>query len=201
MGLFGFLFGGNKSNVEFLPDRIWLTEKAKESGIRAEIEKEAASQPAGILLVTHFPDTLKYLSELQTAIDADFDLRLASELTSDLTSLLTFDDRQYVILVAERHPLRSHDDRIVEFAEDLPCKCRMAFHLSLEDPLIKVFIGPTIEPLLRTLGMEESEAIESNMVSRRIAAAQKKIGASVFGDTEADNAHEWLKSNMPDFDA
>jgi hypothetical protein len=200
MGLFGFLFGGSKSNVEFLPDRIWLSEKAKESGIRAEIEKEAASQPAGILLVTHFPDTLKHLSELQTTIDANFDLRLASELTSDLTSLLASDDRYYVILVAERHPLRSHDDRIVEFAKDVPSKCKVAFHMSLEDPLLKAFVSPSMEQMLRTLGMDENEAIESNMVNRRIAAVQKKIAASVFGDTEAANAHDWLKTNMPDFE-
>jgi len=201
MGLLSFLFGGNKSNVECLPDRIWLTEQAREKGIAAGLQREAESPPAGLLLVAHFPDTLKRLNELQTTIDADFDLRLASELTSDLTSLLAFDDRQYVIQVAERHPLRSHDDRIIQFAKDVPCKCKVAFHMSLEDPLLKVFVSPSIEQMLRTLGMDENEAIESNMVNRRIAAVQKKLAASVFGDTEADNAHDWLKTNMPDFEA
>ena len=49
------------------------------------------------------------------------------------------------------------------------------FFLSLEDDLMRIFAGPWVTALLDKLGMQEGEAIESRMVSRRIEAAQKKV--------------------------
>ena len=49
------------------------------------------------------------------------------------------------------------------------------FYLSLRDDLMRIFAGPWVEKVFKTMGMEEGEAIESKMVSRRIEAAQKKV--------------------------
>jgi preprotein translocase subunit SecA len=49
------------------------------------------------------------------------------------------------------------------------------FFLSLEDDLMRIFAGPWVTALLDKLGMQDGEAIESSMVSRRIEAAQKKV--------------------------
>ena len=49
------------------------------------------------------------------------------------------------------------------------------FYLSLGDDLMRIFAGPWVEKILKRLGMEEGEAIESRMVTRRIEAAQKKV--------------------------
>ena len=49
------------------------------------------------------------------------------------------------------------------------------FFLSLEDDLMRIFAGDWVKDLLTRLGMQEGEAIESRMVSRRIEAAQKKV--------------------------
>jgi len=49
------------------------------------------------------------------------------------------------------------------------------FYLSLEDDLMRIFAGEWVKNLLTRLGMQEGEAIESRMVSRRIEAAQKKV--------------------------
>src|SRR5207302_5501166 len=49
------------------------------------------------------------------------------------------------------------------------------FYLSLEDDLMRVFAGEWVSNVLQKLGMEEGQAIESGMVSRRITAAQKKV--------------------------
>ena len=48
------------------------------------------------------------------------------------------------------------------------------FFLSLEDDLMRIFMGPWVKPFLERLGMEEGDKIESRMVSRRIEGAQKK---------------------------
>ncbi len=48
------------------------------------------------------------------------------------------------------------------------------FYLSLEDDLMRIFAGEWVKNILTRLGMQEGEAIESRMVSRRIEGAQKK---------------------------
>ncbi|TWT77330.1 preprotein translocase subunit SecA [Posidoniimonas polymericola] len=49
------------------------------------------------------------------------------------------------------------------------------FYLSLEDDLMRIFAGEWVRSILTRLGMQEGEAIESKMVSRRIEGAQKKV--------------------------
>src|SRR5205085_9974149 len=49
------------------------------------------------------------------------------------------------------------------------------FFLSLEDDLMRIFAGEFVKNILTRMGMKEGEAIESGMVSRRVAGAQKKV--------------------------
>ena len=49
------------------------------------------------------------------------------------------------------------------------------FYLSLEDDLMRIFAGEWVKNILTRLGMEDGQAIESRMVSRRIEGAQKKV--------------------------
>jgi len=49
------------------------------------------------------------------------------------------------------------------------------FYLSLEDDLMRIFAGEWVKNVLTRMGMQEGEAIESKMVSRRIEGAQKKV--------------------------
>ncbi len=49
------------------------------------------------------------------------------------------------------------------------------FFLSLEDDLMRIFAGDFVKSMMERLGMKEGEAIESNLVTRRISAAQKKV--------------------------
>ncbi len=49
------------------------------------------------------------------------------------------------------------------------------FYLSLQDDLMRIFAGPWVEKVFRSLGMTDGEAIESKAVTRRIEGAQKKV--------------------------
>ena len=49
------------------------------------------------------------------------------------------------------------------------------FFLSLEDDLMRIFAGEWVKNVLTRLGMQEGEAIESRIVTRRVEAAQKKV--------------------------
>ena len=52
--------------------------------------------------------------------------------------------------------------------------------------------------VLRKLGMTEDEAIESQMVTRRIKQAQQKIEGRAFGSLDAESAAQWLAKNCPE---
>lgn len=199
MGLFDFLFGNKRdTTVQVLNDRIWLSQNAKINGIKQQIRQQADS--AAILLVAHFEETMQQLRSITTGDDSGtpVHLVLAENLTSDITSRLKTDETSTIdLIVAERHPLKSADDALMLFAEALPCRCRVAYHLSLEDPLLKLFVGEVVEKMLESLGMKEDEPIESQMVSRRIRAAQQKNEERAFGNSRAFSAAEWLESNMP----
>jgi len=49
------------------------------------------------------------------------------------------------------------------------------FFLSLEDDLLRIFAGEWVKNVLTRLGMQDGEAIESRMVTRRVEGAQKKV--------------------------
>ena len=202
MGFFDSLFGSKKhTNVEVVPDHIWMTSFAKFAGLAKDVEDRAQSGTVAILLVAHFPDVLARLEELanQLALSVPVKAVPAGNLDVNLATSLNLDKSAIIdVIVGERHPLPSVDDRLEEFADELPCRCRFSHHISLEDPVIKIFAGEWVGNVLRKLGISEDQAIESNMVSRRIRQAQQKIEGRAFGSSDANTAAEWLEKNCPD---
>ena len=52
MGFFDYLFGSKKrTNVDVVPDLIWMTTEAKFAGLAKEAEKRSKSETVAILLV------------------------------------------------------------------------------------------------------------------------------------------------------
>ena len=200
MGLFDLLFGnGHRKKLDVEPERIWMTFDAKLAGISREISNRSESDTVAIVLVAHFPDLLKHLSQLASAQQSvPVTAVLARDLSVDIATRLSLDESAIIdIIVAERHPLPSVDQQLEQFAAGLPCRCRFAHHLSMEDAVIQVFAGEWVQTVLEKLGMPEDEAIESSMVSRRIRQAQQRIEGKASGDSQADSALAWLKMNCP----
>ncbi len=79
------------------------------------------------------------------------------------------------ILGTERHEARRIDNQLRGRAGRQGDPGSGRFFLSLEDDLMRIFAGEWVKNVLTRLGMQEGEAIESRMVSRRIEAAQKKV--------------------------
>jgi len=203
MGLFDFLFGGSRTrtNVKVVPDHIWMTTEAKFKGLAQEVEERSKSDSVAVLLVAHFPDVLERLQKIasQKAWEVPCRAVSADKLNTTIAASVTADESATIdIIVGERHPLPSVDDRLEEFADELPCSCRFSHHVSLEDAVIRVFAGDWISNVLKQLGMKEDEAIESQMVSRRIRQAQQKLEGRAFGNLDAESATEWLEKNCPE---
>jgi preprotein translocase subunit SecA len=79
------------------------------------------------------------------------------------------------IIGTERHESRRIDNQLRGRAGRQGDPGSSRFYLSLEDDLMRIFAGEWVKNVLTRLGMQEGEAIESRMVSRRVEAAQKKV--------------------------
>jgi preprotein translocase subunit SecA len=79
------------------------------------------------------------------------------------------------IIGSERHESRRIDNQLRGRAGRQGDPGSSRFYLSLQDELMRLFGGEWVAGLLSRLGMQEGEAIESRMVTKRIQAAQKKV--------------------------
>jgi preprotein translocase subunit SecA len=84
------------------------------------------------------------------------------------------------ILGTERHESRRIDNQLRGRSGRQGDPGSARFYLSLQDDLMRIFGGPKMQNLMLRLGMEEDVPIESKMITRRIAAAQKAVEAQNF---------------------
>ncbi|MEX2495001.1 MAG: preprotein translocase subunit SecA [Woeseia sp.] len=85
------------------------------------------------------------------------------------------------IVGTERHESRRIDNQLRGRAGRQGDPGSSRFYLSMEDSLMRIFGDPNrTKSLLSRAGMREGEAIESNMLSRQIERAQRKVEAHNF---------------------
>lgn len=79
------------------------------------------------------------------------------------------------VIGLERSDVRRYDDQLRGRAGRHGQPGESVFILSLEDPLMALFGGPRMMRLMLRLGMEEDVPVESDLITRRIEAAQRAI--------------------------
>ncbi len=84
------------------------------------------------------------------------------------------------IVGTERHESRRIDNQLRGRAGRQGDPGASRFYLSLQDDLLRIFGGEKIQGLMLKLGMEEDVPIESGLITRRIAGAQKAVETQNF---------------------
>ena len=84
------------------------------------------------------------------------------------------------IVGTERHESRRIDNQLRGRSGRQGDPGSSRFYLSLEDNLIRIFMGEGVARLMRLFGMKEDDAIQDKMVSRQIEKAQRKVEAHNF---------------------
>jgi hypothetical protein len=158
-------------------DRVWQTREAK---LRALLT-------SGARIVAHFPETRRALQSLARAADRPIEVDLAGNLTAPESR-----DAGLEIVVAERHPLREHDERVVAWAD--AAAGSIVFHVSLEDPPLSSFVGDSLRPLLDRLGASPDAPLEHALISRSIEKAQERVKREARVDLPADTAEGWMRA-------
>ncbi|HEX7359560.1 MAG TPA: preprotein translocase subunit SecA [Bryobacteraceae bacterium] len=84
------------------------------------------------------------------------------------------------VVATERHESRRIDNQLRGRAGRQGDPGSSRFYLSLQDDLLRIFGGERMQRLMLRLGMEEDVPIESRLITKRIAAAQKAVEAQHF---------------------
>jgi preprotein translocase subunit SecA len=78
------------------------------------------------------------------------------------------------VLVAERHALRSEDNRVVQFLRRLDHPSELAFFLAFDDPLLGPNLDATVLQLLEHYGMRPDEPLQSQLLERLVRRVQRQ---------------------------
>ena len=84
------------------------------------------------------------------------------------------------IIGTERHESRRIDNQLRGRAGRQGDPGSTQFFLSLEDDLMRLFGGEKMQGMVEKLGVEEGEAIEAKLLTKRIEAAQKRVEGRNF---------------------
>jgi preprotein translocase subunit SecA len=84
------------------------------------------------------------------------------------------------IVGTERHESRRIDNQLRGRSGRQGDPGSARFYLSLQDDLMRIFGGERMQNFMRWAGMDEDVPIESKMITKRIAAAQKAVEAQNF---------------------
>jgi len=183
------LFGSKAGKAARGEDRVWTSHAARLKGVCREVVALAEADRSVLAVAL----TLAALDELCSALAPRQPVRCADIFAKDalrsslskagsvaiaLSGALSADLKPVAevgtdILVYGRNDARAADEAIVRFSDVLGRSAHIAFHVSLEDPLLQAF-GGRIQPILEKLGMREDEPITHAMVTRAIANAQAK---------------------------
>lgn len=106
-------------------------------------------------------------SELIASIDKEEGMSEQGQVVRDIGGLY--------VLGTERHESRRIDLQLRGRCGRQGDPGSSRFFLSLEDDLMRIFAGEWVKNMMERIGMKENEPLESKLVSRRIAAAQKKV--------------------------
>lgn len=219
MNFLQYLFGNSRKPVVPQAVRVFLTRAAKWRALCAAVR---AAQDAGerVLIVAHFPATLREAdfhlnaAGIAAAIrDRPLTSHEAAErgeppcvLLVPVPALVASDEplaanatgvSPLSMYIPEMHPLRAAEDAVDAFAAAIPVRVQLFSFVSLEDPLMERTCGPWVRDVLRRLGMQEHEELQSSMIQRQIRKSQAKVSRQVASFEPADSAEEWVERNLP----
>jgi hypothetical protein len=83
------------------------------------------------------------------------------------------DDLRFFFIVAEHAMLPARDRELTEFAESLPWRTTVRFHVSLEDPLLDAAVPDRLKALMKSLGWDGKSPFSHPSVTDLITVAQK----------------------------
>ncbi|MEP7256410.1 MAG: hypothetical protein ABI666_11590 [Ferruginibacter sp.] len=177
------LFGKKEDNLagHIFIDRAYVSTAAKMNACM-----ELAKKEPDHLFISWFADTARKFKEF--FIQHGIDENRVTEARYIHTPML----QNKVPVFVEHHPLHAKE---LELIKNWDAKNIIVFS-ALDEPLFKHFGSDKVIPMMKMLGMKESEAIEHNLVSKSIIKGQEKIAGLVSLEQPANSQAEWMEKNI-----
>ena len=189
-----------------MPDRVYKTQKEKFNAVIAEIEAmrnsgrptlvgttsvEISEMLSRMLNLRHIPHNVlnAKLHQKEADIVAQIDgkgvvtiaTNMAGRGTDIKLSPAVKEAGGLAIIGTERHESRRVDRQLRGRAGRQGDPGSSVFFVSFEDKLMRLFASESVVKTLDRLGLKDGEAIESNMVTKSIENAQKRVEENNFG--------------------
>jgi hypothetical protein len=162
-------------------EKIWMTQSAKFQFLLEESKKNDQ-----LLLVCWFQETY---GDINSFFSANGIHQAPLQLAREVRQAMLFNKQ---VIFAEHHPLYTKEKTVFEEL-GLPS---VTICSSLDEPLFTHFGGERIIGLMKSLGMDESSAIEHPMITRSIRNAQEKIEKKLSFEQSASSQKDWFEKNF-----
>ena len=161
--------------------KCWRHIAAREIGLPRKKIEEMSDESVHHALLEYWYEKHCYGKESKAKSMSEEQLLEALDASGGCTlhRLRLYDDAESLgglhVIGTERHESRRIDNQLRGRSGRQGDHGSSRFFLSLEDPLMKMFAGPTTLKLLSRLGMKEGDAIEHPMLSKAVGRAQRKV--------------------------
>ncbi len=178
------LFGKtNKETAIIFTDKVFVSSSAKMNACL-----QLAKDQTNILFIAWFAETAKKFTEYFARHGfAGIEIVQASRFHIGKLA-----DKIPVFL--EHYPLHEKE---LALMQQWPSQTIMVYS-SMDEPLFKELGSDKMIPLIKLLGMKESEAIEHSFVTQSIMKGQQKIASKVGAEQPAGSQAEWMRKNFVD---
>ena len=193
-----------------MPDRVYKTQKEKFNAVIAEIEAmrnsgrptlvgttsvEISEMLSRMLNLRHIPHNVlnaklhqkeaDIVAQAGQSIDGKGVVTIATNMAGRGTDIklspAVKEAGGLAIIGTERHESRRVDRQLRGRAGRQGDPGSSVFFVSFEDKLMRLFASESVVKTLDRLGLKDGEAIESNMVTKSIENAQKRVEENNFG--------------------
>ncbi len=175
-----FSFFGNKEKVN-ITDAVFMHTDAKWKSCVNMLKTDP-----GIVFIAWFPDTVDQLQSY-------FDQKGVSATLGSYRETSTHLAMGRTVIFVEHYPLFQKENDLYTSLDLKKVKVLSA----LDEPLFQLFGGEKIINVMRSMGLQEDEAVEHSMISRSLKNAQDKIGKKIMVEQSAQSQADWFKRNFP----
>ena len=180
--MFFNLFGKEEEKKDHLfKDKAYMSTEGKLIACAA-----LAKENPSTIFIAWFPDTVKLFREFFTRQGLD-ETRITEARFLNTSLMLTHDP-----VFVEHYPVHEKE---ADFVKNWNRK-NIIVYSALDEPLFKHFGSEKMIPVMKMMGMNESEAVEHPLVSKSIIIGQQKIAEKLVAEQAANSQEEWMKYNL-----
>lgn len=179
--MFGNLFGGKEEKDHLFRHVVYMTSEGKKMALL-----KLAKEDEKPVFIAWFPETAKRMGDYFNENGVDKNRIIEAEKFTDAKLA----GHKPVFL--EHYPIPEKEKNLVASWSLM----NIPVYSAMDEPLFKHLGAEKMIPMMKMLGMKETEAIQHSMVSKSIIKGQESIAEKAGMDLPAHSQEEWMNKNL-----